>query len=103
MDYDINYLIEVLNKIKNNPYGIRHTNHYLKKSAYRGVDLNCVSKKLLSEVPVGIQKTLGYGNRFELIFEYKKYEDLYIVVDIINFNEVSIIAVIPKDIQRRKH
>lgn len=47
MDYDINYLIEVLNKIKNNPYGIRHTNHYLKKSAYRGVDLNCVSKKII--------------------------------------------------------
>lgn len=103
MDYDINYLMEVLNRIQNNPYGIRHTGHYLKRATYRDVDLNVVSKKLLSEVPVGIQKTLGYGNRFELIFEYTKYEDLYIVVDIITSNEVSIITVIPKDNQRRKH
>ena len=77
MDYGINYLIDVLNNLKSNPYGIRHTNHYLKKSAYRDVDMNLVNEKLLSEAPVGIQKTLGYGNRFELIFEYTKYEDLY--------------------------
>ena len=58
---------------------------------------------MLSDVPVGIQKTLGYDNRFELIFEYTKYEDLYIVVDIVNSNELIIITVIPKDKQRRKH
>lgn len=62
-------LIITLNKIKNNPYGIRHTNPCLKRLTYRDIDLNLVSKKLLSEVPVGIQKTLGYDNRFELIFE----------------------------------
>ena len=103
MDYDINYLMEILNNIKSNPYGIRHTSHFLKRAAYRDVDLNFVTKKLLSEVPVGIQKTLGYGNRFELIFEYAKYEDLYIVVDIINSDEVIIITAMPKDNKRRKH
>lgn len=103
MGYNINYLIDVLNNIKSNPYGIRHTGHYLKKSAYRDVDMNVVNKKLLSEVPVGIQKTLGYDNRFELIFEYTKYEDLYIVVDIISSNEIIIITVIPKEKLRRKH
>ncbi|WP_407393611.1 hypothetical protein [Methanobrevibacter sp.] len=80
MDYDIKYLINVLKKIRNNPYGIRDTNHYLKRSTYRDVDVNLVNEKLLSEIPVGIQKTLGYDNRFELIFEYTKYDDLYIVV-----------------------
>ena len=74
-----------------------------KRIRYRGADLNLVSIKLLSEVPVGIQKTLGYDNRFELIFEYMQYGDLYIVVDIINSNEVAIITVIPKDKHRRKH
>ena len=103
MDYTINYLINILNNIKNNPYGIRHTEHYLKKSNDRDVDLNLVNYKLLSEVPVGIQKTLGYDNRFELIFEYTKYDDLYIVVDIINSNEITIITVIPKEKIRRKH
>lgn len=39
MDYDINYLMEVLNRIQNNPYGIRHTGHYLKRATYRDVDL----------------------------------------------------------------
>ena len=74
-----------------------------KRSAYRDVDMNLVNKKLLSEIPVGIQKTLGYDNRFELIFEYTKYHDLYIVVDIINSSEITIITAIPKDNQRRKH
>ncbi|MBQ2654139.1 MAG: hypothetical protein IJF83_14270 [Methanobrevibacter sp.] len=103
MDYAINYLMEVLNKIRNNPYGIRHTNHYLKRSTYRDVDLNCVNEKLLSEIPVGIQKTLGYGNRFELIFEYTENDDLYIIVDIINSNEIVIITAMPKDKKRREH
>ena len=39
MDYTINYLINILNNIKNYPYGIRHTEHYLKKSNDRDVDL----------------------------------------------------------------
>ena len=103
MDYDINYLMETLNKIKNNPYVIRDTDHYLRRSAYRDVDLNHIDEKLLSEIPVGIQKTLGYNNRFELIFEYTEYDDLYIVLDIINSDEVAIITAIPKDNQRRKH
>ena len=103
MGYNIDYLIDVLNNIKSNPYGIRHTDHYLKKSAYRDVDMNLVNEKLSSEVPVGIQKTLGYDNRFELIFEYTKYEDLYIGVDIISSNEIIIITVIPKEKLRRKH
>ena len=103
MGYNIDYLIQILNTIKNNPYGIRHTNHFLKRGTYRDVDINEVNKKLLCEIPVGIQKTLGYDNRFELIFEYTEYEDLYIVVDIINFEELIVITVIPKDNQRRKH
>lgn len=103
MDFDIGYLMETLNKLKSNPYGIRHTNHYLRRLTYRDVDFDMVNEKLLSEIPVGIQKTLGYDNRFELIFEYSKYEDLYIVVDIINSSEIAIITVMPKDNKRRKH
>ena len=103
MDYNIDYLIITLKKIRDNPYGIRHTNHYLKKSTHRDVDIEIVGRKLLSEIPVGIQKTLDYNNRFELIFEYNTSDDLYIVVDIINSNELIVITVIPKDKQRRKH
>ncbi|WP_458456570.1 hypothetical protein [Methanobrevibacter sp.] len=103
MGYDLKCLMEVLNNIKNNPYGIRNTGHYLKRSTYRNVDINLVNKKLLCEVPVGIQKTLGYDNRFELIFEYTKSDDLYIVLDIINSSEIAIITVMPKNNQRRKH
>ena len=95
--------MQILNNLKNNPYGIRHSNHFLKRARYRDVDINVVNEKLLSEIPVGIQKTLEYGNRFELIFEFTKYEDLYIVVDIINSNEITVITVIPKNNQRRKH
>ena len=73
-----------------------------KRIRYRGADLNLVSKKLLSEVPVGIQKTLGYDNRFELIFELLN-RGFICVVDIINSKEVAIITVIPKYKHRRKH
>ncbi|MBQ6098500.1 MAG: hypothetical protein IJL02_01385 [Methanobrevibacter sp.] len=72
MSYDINYLMQTLKNIKDNPYGIRYTSHFLKRSFYRNVDMDLLNRKLLSEVRVGIQKTLGYDNRFELIFEYTK-------------------------------
>ena len=65
--------------------------------------MSVVDEKLLSKVPVGIQKTLGYDNRFELIFELNNNDDLYIVVDIINSDEICIITVMPKDKKRRQH
>ena len=76
LNYDINYLQKVLFNLCNNPYGIKYSNHYLRKSYQRDIDRRVADEKLLSEVPVGIQKTLGYGNRFELIFEFNNNDDL---------------------------
>ena len=87
----------------NNPYGIRYSKHYLRKSYQRDIDRSVVDEKLLSKVPVGIQKTSGYDNRCELIFELNNNDDLYIVVDIINSDEICIITVMPKDKKRRQH
>lgn len=75
----------------------------MRKSYQRDINKGLVDEKLLSEIPVGIQKTLGYSNRFELIFEFNDEDDLYIVVDIINSDEICIITVIPKDKRRRQH
>ena len=47
MDYDINYLMQILNKIKDNPYGIRHTNHFLKRVTYCDIDMNLIQKKIV--------------------------------------------------------
>lgn len=54
-------------------------------------------------MPVGIQKTHKFSDRFELIYEYSKFEDLYIVIDIIGNDDIKIITAILKNVNRREH
>ena len=56
LDYDINYLQKVLFNLCNNPYGIRYSKHYLRKSYRRDIDRSVVDEKLLSNVPTVMPK-----------------------------------------------
>jgi hypothetical protein len=95
--------LKILNSVKNNPYGIKITKHSLKKTNRRKVNLNTITEKLNGFIPVGVQKTLNYSNRFELIYEFEKRDDLYIIIDIENNEEVEAVTIIPKSIKRREH
>ncbi|MDL2271181.1 hypothetical protein LJC03_05185 [Methanobrevibacter sp. OttesenSCG-928-I08] len=102
-DYNIYDVKNVLDSIKENPYGIKETPHYGLQAKKRSIDFNIINEKLLDNIPVSTQKTAYYSNRFELIYEYSKNQDLYIAIDIINNNEIMVITVILKSIKRRVH
>ncbi|MCC7553116.1 MAG: hypothetical protein KO202_01300 [Methanobacteriaceae archaeon] len=102
-DYNIYDAKNVLESLKDNIYGIKKIPHYEEKANERDVDFNIVNSKLVDEIPVGIQKTLYHSERFELIYEYNKKEDLYIIINILNNNEIDILTIIKKNSNRRRH
>ena len=44
-----------------------------------------------------------FSSKFLLLYSYKKYRDLCIVIDILNENEIEVITIIEKSNERRKH
>ena len=52
---------------------------------------------------MAIEKDANSSSRFLLIYEYTKFRDLAIGIDILNENEIIILTVIDKSIERRKH
>lgn len=103
MDYDIEDVLIVLKNLKYNPYGIKNTYHSIIRARDRAVDLNLVYDKLCQEKPVAIEKEAGSSTRFLLTYEYTKFRDLAIGIDILDESEIVIITVIDKSIERRKH
>lgn len=103
MDYDIEDAFKVLKNLKNNPYGIKDSPHSIIKSRDRFVNLDLIYRKLSQEKPVAIEKEANSSSRFLLIFEYTKFRDLAIAIDILNESEIMILTVIDKSIERRKH
>ena len=101
--YDIEDALDVLKNIKNNPYGIKDTYHAVIRSRDRSVNLELVHEKLYLEKPVVIEKEANCSSRFLLIYEYTKSRDLAIGIDILNENEIVILTVIDKSIERRRH
>jgi len=97
-NYNIFDALCVIDRIKNNPYGIREGFHYKQNAYTRNIDINVVNQKLLNSIPVGIQKTKYFFNKFELIYEYNNKEDLYVVVEIINSDEIVIVTIISKKV-----
>ena len=54
-------------------------------------------------MPVGIEKEAFSSSKFLLIYEYTKFKDLTIAIDILNEDEIIILTVIDKSVERRKH
>ena len=65
-------------------------------------NLNYVNDCLINEIPFGINKTSE--NRFKLIYPHEKINtlDLYIIIEIDDFEQVSIITVYSFDKRRRE-
>ena len=103
MDYDIEDALVVLKNLKNNPYGIKDSHHSVIRSRDRSVNLELIYKKINGEKPVGIEKEANASSRFLLIYEYTKFRDLAIGIDILDKDEIRILTVIDKSIGRRKH
>lgn len=103
IDYGIDDALNVIKNIRNNPYGIKTTYHCIIRTRDRFVNLDLVYNKLCQEIPVGIEKEAMSSNRFLLIYCYTQYRDLAVAIEILNDNEINILSVIDKSINRRKH
>ena len=102
MDYSEEDIPNILDNVKKNPYGIKHTNHLIIRSRDRFVNLDLIYKKINTESPVEIEKTVNHSNKFLLIYEYTKLKDLCIAIYILNKEEILLITVIDKLAERRK-
>jgi len=73
----------------------------LKRSVQRKVPIKYIEKCIKSIEPLGISKTME--NRFMLIYphETKSSEDVYIIIEIDDYQEIMVITTYTNTIQRR--
>ena len=95
--------IDVLKNVKDNSYGIKDTYHVLNRSKLRDIDLNSVNNYIGKGLLVGIEKSLNENGIFRLLYEHTRFFDLSIVINILNENEILIITLIEKKVNRRNH
>ncbi|MEE0935174.1 MAG: DUF4258 domain-containing protein [Methanobrevibacter sp.] len=103
MEYYVEDTIDVLKNIKTNPYGIKDSYHALERANKRSIDLNKVNNCLYNGLLVGIEKSYNENSIFQLLYIHTKNDDLAIVINILNKEEIEIITLIEKNIQKRKH
>lgn len=102
IDYSVKDALNVLENLKNNPYGIKTTDHLIIRCKDRFVNLDTLYGKLSEEKPVGIEKEMNASSRF-LLYKYSDVKDLGIAIDILNEDEILIASVIDKSVNRRRH
>ena len=52
---------------------------------------------------VGVEKSLNESCIFQLLYEHTKLDDLCIVMNILNEEEILIMTVIEKSVNKRRH
>ncbi|WP_462316371.1 hypothetical protein [Methanobrevibacter sp.] len=103
MEYYVEDTINTLKNVKNNPYGIKNGHHALDRAQKRSIDLNIVNTNICRGLLVGIEKSLNETSIFQLLYEFTEKEDLCIVINILNEEEIEIITLIKKDVNKRRH
>ncbi|MBQ2636605.1 MAG: hypothetical protein IJG09_07920 [Methanobrevibacter sp.] len=101
MEYNECDVPEILENVRKNPYGIKDTYHLIIRSGDRFVNLDLIYRKINSEKPVLIQKTVNASNKFLLTYNYTKLKDLAIAIFILDEDEIMILTVIDKFKERR--
>ncbi|MBE6504841.1 MAG: hypothetical protein IJH63_15790 [Methanobrevibacter sp.] len=100
-DYDIDEARDILKS--QDPVNLKIIPHVEERWLERDFEINYTVDCLLNKVPLSISKT--YHNRFKLIYphETKSTMDLYVIIEISDNENVSIITVYPEEKKRREH
>lgn len=100
-DYDIDEARDILKS--QDPVNLKIIPHVEQRWLERDFEINYTVDCLLNKVPLSISKT--YHNRFKLIYphETKSTMDLYVIIEISDNENVSIITVYPEEKKRREH
>lgn len=75
----------------------------MERAQKRSVDLNVVDMNLNGGLLVGIEKSLNESSIFQLLYEYNSKNDLCVVINILNENEIELITLIEKNVNKRRH
>ena len=103
MDYYVEEVVDALNNVKSNPYGIKDSFHEFGRAKLRNINLNNVNSYIGHGNLVGIEKSLNENNIFQLLYEHTQTHDLAIVINILNEEEIFIITIVEKKVNRRRH
>ena len=100
-DYNIDEAREILKSQDSN--SLKIIPHVEKRWLERDFKINYTVDCLINNIPLSISKT--YHNRFKLIYphETKPTMDLYVIIEISDDENVSIITVYPEEKMRREH
>ena len=103
MDYFVEDAVNVIQNLRNNPYGIKDGDHSIYRAKHREIDLNLINENLCQGKLVGIEKSLNESSVFMLLYSYNHYEDLGIVINILDEDEIFIITVYKRNNDKREH
>ena len=100
-DYNIDEAREILKS--QDPNNLKIIPHVEERWLERDFEINYTVDCLVNKIPLSISKT--YYNRFKLIYphETKPTMDLYVIVEISDEGDVSVITVYPDEKKRREH
>ena len=100
-DYNIDKAREILKS--QNPSNLKIIPHVEERWLERDFEINYTVNCLLNTIPLSISKT--YYNRFKLIYphETKLTMDLYVIIEISDDENVTVITVYPEEKKRREH
>ena len=100
-DYNIDKAREILKS--QNPSNLKIIPHVEERWLERDFEINYTVNCLLNTIPLSISKT--YYNRFKLIYphETKPTMDLYVIIEIGDDENVTIITAYPEEKKRREH
>lgn len=99
-DYNIDEAREILKS--QDPDNLKIIPHVEERWLERDFKINYTVDCLINKIPLSISKT--YYNRFKLIsHETKPTMDLYVIIEISDDENVSVITVYPEEKKRREH
>lgn len=100
-DYNIDETREILKS--QDPDNLKIISHVEERWLERDFKINYTVDCLINKIPLSISKT--YYNRFKLIYphETKPTMDLYVIIEISDDENVSVITVYPEEKKRREH
>ena len=75
----------------------------MERAQKRSIDFNVVDINLNGGLLVEIEKSLNESSIFQLLYEYNSKNDLCVVINILNENEIELITLIEKNVNKRRH
>ncbi len=100
IDYNIQEVQEIIQNY--NPNFLRFDKHIFKNWFERGYTHQYVAECLFEKIPLGINKTTE--NRFKIIYPHEKNKnmDLYIIIEIDDYRNITVITAYAFDRRRRE-